>query len=176
MIVLETARLVLRHFRPSDAEAMLAVFGDAEVMRYGSGVHDPDWVVDWIGKVQQTYRDAPGTGGWALVEKETDHAFGYCGLLRFPDVGGQPEVEVGYRLARSYWGRGYATEAAAAVVQHGFRSLLLPRIVAIINPANFASVRVALKLGMHFEKLVNFKNDSHSDHLYVVERLLSPQG
>ncbi len=168
MALLQTPRLLLRPFRADDADPMLAVFGDAEVMRYSSGVHDRQWIVDWIGKVEQTYRDAPGMGGHAVVEKGTDIARGYCGLLLFPDVGGQPEVEVGYRLARSHWGRGLATEAAGAMLQHGFQTLQLPRIVAIIDPQNVASIRVASKLGMSFEKEITFKNYDHPDHLYVL--------
>ncbi|MDX1943962.1 MAG: GNAT family N-acetyltransferase [Pirellulaceae bacterium] len=61
------------------------------------------------------------------------------------------------------------TEAASRMLQHGWQTLQLPRIVAIIDPSNLASIRVAEKLGMHFEKEVTFKNYDHPDHLYVRE-------
>src|SRR4051812_40748374 len=85
-------------------------------------------------------------GLWAVVEKSTRDVIGYCGLSRFEDVGGQPETEVGYRLIRSAWGHGYATEAATAVRDYAFDTLSLTRLIAIIDPRNVASIRVAEKI------------------------------
>jgi len=95
---------------------------------------------------------------------------GYCGLFYFPDVGGQPETEIGYRLARAYWGRGYATEAARAVRDYAFDTLRLQRLIAMIDPQNGASIRVAEKLGMVYEKEVMFAGYTHPDRVYVIER------
>jgi len=93
---------------------------------------------------------------------------GYCGLFFFPDIEGQAEVEIGYRLARSVWGKGYATEAAKAVRDYAFNVLRLERLIAMIDPSNIASIRVAEKIGMHYEKEVMFEGYTHPDHVYVI--------
>jgi len=167
MTHLNAPRLNLREFTPGDVDAMLGVFGDAEVMRFGKGVQTRDWVADWLTRQIMIYRQRPGQGLWGVVPQGTEFPIGYCGLSWFPDVGGSPETEIGYRLVRARWGQGYATEAARAVLQQAFESLGLERVVAIIDPASIASIRVAQKLGMALEKEVMFKNYSHADHLYV---------
>jgi RimJ/RimL family protein N-acetyltransferase len=104
MIVTETERLILRHFHIFDAEAMYRVFGDAEVMRFGPGVQTARWVRDWLRGCLEDYYKEWGFGPWAVMEKRTREIVGYCGLFYFPDIVGQPEVEIGFRLARSVWG------------------------------------------------------------------------
>lgn len=171
---LNTNRLHLRHFHPNDAQPMLAIFGDPEVMHFGSGVHALPWIRDWIQRQRAIYSEHPGYGLWAVVEQATAQAIGYCGLTRFPDIGGQPETEVGYRLARSHWGQGLATEAAMAVRDHALHTLGLPRLIALIDPANLASLRVAEKLGMRYEKDATLPGYSHPDRVYVVETNSEP--
>jgi RimJ/RimL family protein N-acetyltransferase len=78
-------------------------------------------------------------------------------------------VELGYRLARSAWGKGYATEATIAVRDHAFTSLGMKRLIAIIDPSNLASVRVAEKLGMRFESEVMLEGYTHPDHVYALD-------
>ena len=168
MIIAETERLFLRHFHVVDGDALDRVFGDAEVMRYGNGVQTPEWVRKWLRGCLEDYYQKWGFGLWAVVEKETRDVIGYCGLSRFSDVGGQPETEVGYRLVREFWGRGFATEAAAAVRDYGFGTLGLARLIAIIDPRNAASIRVAEKTGMRFEKEVMFQG--YLDHVYAMQR------
>jgi ribosomal-protein-alanine N-acetyltransferase len=170
MIIVQTERLVLRHFRMSDGEAMTRVFGDADVMRFGDGVKTAQWVHDWLGRRLEDYLREPGNGPWAVVEKRSAEAIGYCGLFHYPDVCGQPETEIGYRLARTYWGKGYATEAVIAVRDYGFNTLGLPRLIAIIDPQNIASIRVARKAGMQYENDVLFEGYTHADHVYAVTR------
>src|SRR5690348_4316658 len=100
MLVAETERLLLRHFHVVDDEAMEQVFGDAEVMRYGHGTQDIEWVRKWLRGCLEDYYSKWGFGLWAVVEKKSLAVMGFCGLSRFADVGGQPETEIGYRLAR----------------------------------------------------------------------------
>lgn len=100
------------------------------------------------------------------VERKT---IGYCGLTHFSDIEGQPEIEVGYRLARAWWGQGFATEAARGVRNYAFHSLGLSRLVSLIEPSNTASLRVAAKLGMHREREVMLPGYDHADYLYVVD-------
>ena len=167
-VIVETDRLIVRLFRLSDAEAMNSIFGDAEVMRFGDGVQTAEWVQDWLRWCLENYRKKQGIGPWAVVEKSRAAVIGYCGLFYFPDVCGQPETEIGYRLARPYWERGYATEAASAVLNYAFNTLHLPRLIAIIDPFNVRSIRVAEKLGMRYEKDVMFEGYTHPDRVYTM--------
>src|SRR6266498_3929353 len=123
MFMLITERLFLRHFHILDSEPMLRIFGDAEVMRFGDGVQTKEWVEIWLRTCLERYYKAWGFGPYAVVAQSSWGVIGYCGLFFFPDVGGQPEVEIGYRLARSAWGNGYATEAARAVRDFAFTTL-----------------------------------------------------
>ena len=161
---IETPRLVIRSFEQDDARALLAVFGDEEVMRFGDGVKDIGWINAWI-EEQRICVD--GFVAWAVAEKPDDEVVGYCGLHCYPDINGRPEVELGYRLARSVWGRGLATEAAQAVMNHAVDELGLVRLVSLIDPGNTASINVARKLGLQFEKEIVLKGYTHPDHLYV---------
>ncbi len=169
MVIAETGRLILRHFDIVDGEAMDGVFGDEEVMYYGSGVQTPRWVRGWLSSCLVDYQKR-GFGLWAVVEKSGQAVIGYCGLSHFPDVGGQPEIEIGYRLARPYWGHGYATEAARAVRDYGFGPLSLCRLISMIDPGNVASIRVAEKIGMRYEKDVMFQGFTHPDRVYSIAR------
>src|SRR5690349_17947850 len=144
-IVATTERLTLRHFHILDAEAMNRIFGDPEVMRFGDGVQTKDWTQEWLRTCLERYYGTWGFGPYAVVENQSWSAIGYCGLFYFPNVNGQPEVEIGYRLARSAWGQGYATEAVSAVRDVAFEALSIKRLIAIIDPANVASIHVAEK-------------------------------
>ena len=173
MVIVKTERLVLRKFRLSDADAMNRVFGDPEVMYFGDGVQTPKWVHEWLHRCFENDRQKSGIGPLAVVEKSSTETIGYCGLFYFPDVCGQPETEIGYRLVRPYWGRGYATEAARAVRDYAFNILRLPRLIAMIDPQNVASIRVVEKLGMHYEKDVMFEGYTHPDRVYAI---VHPEG
>ena len=146
------------------------IFGDPEVMRFGDGVQSREWVQAWLRTCLERYHQTWGFGPYAVVEKRSQNVIGYCGLFFFPDVGGQPDVEVGYRLARSAWGQGYATEAAGAVRDFAFATLGIQRLIAIIDPSNIASIHVAEKIGMHYEKEVMLNDYTHPDHVYAITR------
>lgn len=165
MLLAETDRLILRHLDVGDVDAMMNVFGDAEVMRFGPGVQTREWVMKWIGECLENY-DLWGFGMWAVVEKRNSEVIGYCGLSRFPAVGGRAEIELGYRLSRAYWGNGFATEAAVFVRDYAFGRVGLARLISIIDPGNTRSIRVATKLGMKYEKDVMFPQYDHPDHIY----------
>jgi RimJ/RimL family protein N-acetyltransferase len=168
MIVVETERLILRHFHLFDGEAMDHVFGDVEVMRFGAGVQTKQWVGEWLRSCLEDYYQKLGFGPWAVVKKDSRAVIGYSGLFYFPDIAGRPEIEIGYRLARRFWGQGYATEAVTAVRDYGFGTLCLPRLIALIDPQNVASIRVAEKAGMRCEGEVMLEGYSHPDHVYSV--------
>jgi [ribosomal protein S5]-alanine N-acetyltransferase len=171
MVIAETPRLILRHVQLGDAAAMQAVFGDAEVMRYSEGVRPPQWVRSWLTEWLTEYYPRWGFGSWAVLDKRTTSVIGYCGISRFPGRCTEVEAEIGFRLARAYWGCGLATEAATAVRNHAFHALHLPRLVALIDPANVASVRVAEKVGLRYERDVMLPGYDHPDHFYALDRV-----
>jgi len=167
MLIADTERLFLREFHIADGEAMDRVFGDAEVMQFGTKIQTPDWVRHkFLRGCLEDYHQKWGFGLWAVVQKSDRQVMGFCGLSHFPDVAGRAETEIGYRLARSYWGQGFATEAARAVRDYAFQTLCLPRVVSIIHPQNRASIRVAEKLGMQFEKETVFQGNPA--HIYAL--------
>ena len=168
MFKLTTERLLLRHFHILDDEAMYRIFGDAEVMRFGDGIQTREWVQGWIRTCLERYYQTWGFGPYAVVEQSSRNVIGYCGLFYFPYLDGQPEIEIGYRLARSTWGQGYATEAALSVRDFAFTTLGIKRLIAMIDPSNAASIRVAEKISMKYEKEVMLESYTHPDHIYVV--------
>ncbi len=150
----ETARLLLRPFLPSDLEPFYALRADPEVMRYiGAGAPQTREQSDaWQERNARRWR-GEGFGMWAVVEKGGGGLIGWCGLGRLEDT---EEVEVGYGLARRAWGRGLATEGARASLRYGFEQCRLARIVAVALPENTASRRVLEKLGMRFVKPAHY--------------------
>jgi RimJ/RimL family protein N-acetyltransferase len=168
MIILETKRLVLRHFEYSDEKSLGAIFGDPDVMRYGNGVQSEEWIHNWLRRCIEDYYEQRGYGPWAVIKKSSQSLIGYCGLFFYPDVNGRPEIELGYRLAQAAWGQGYATEAAQAVRDFAFNSLGLTRLIAIIDPHNAASLQVAEKAGMKYEGEVMLEGYTYPDRVYSI--------
>jgi RimJ/RimL family protein N-acetyltransferase/pimeloyl-ACP methyl ester carboxylesterase len=148
---IETERLLLRPFTLADAEALHRVWGDPAARRFAEPF-SPDWPRPESVEDTRRYLEPivagqaeRGYASWAVIERESGRLLGDCGL--FPADGG-PEVELAYGLAPEVWGRGYATEAAAACLRTGFAELGLRRIVADAAPSNRASIRVLEKIGM----------------------------
>jgi len=138
-----TPRLTVRPRVMDDLEACMAMDRDPEVTRFLPGPWtDP---IAHRAFIEQRMRHAypVGMGYWSIVAPE-----GFVGwvLLTPLDLHG-PEIEIGWRLVRAAWGRGYATEAARPVLDHALITLRLPEVIADIDPANAASVKVARKLG-----------------------------
>src|SRR5579871_739561 len=146
-IVFETLRLIARQIQPDDVEAMLAVYGDAEAMRWvGDGQPlDRAQCEQWVTVTHRNYATR-GYGMYALVERQSGAVIGFCGLVH---PGGQPEAEIKYALRREFWGQGFATEAAAALLRHGATVHGIDSIIATVAPPHRASQRVLIKAGMH---------------------------
>lgn len=161
----------MREFAASDFAAMTHIFGDPEVMRFGDGPQSIEWIRDWLHRCMESYARR-GYGPWAVVEKSCGEVIGYCGLFYFPDINGRAEIEIGYRLARAHWRQGYATEAVVTVRDYAFTTLRLSRLIALIDPANATSIRVAEKAGMRHEAEVMFEGYTHPDWVYAISRPL----
>jgi RimJ/RimL family protein N-acetyltransferase len=146
--LIETVRLVLRRWQAGDREPFAAMGQDAEVMRHFPALltrTESDALIDRF----DTRIDADGYGMWAL-ERRGDGAFiGFTGLLPvgFPSPI-ENDVEIGWRLARTAWGQGYATEAAAASLAFAWRRTTALRIVSMAVTANTASIAVMHRIGL----------------------------
>lgn len=149
-VYLETARMVLRRFTETDADHLVALDSDPEVMRFLSGgsptpreVIERDILPRFIGYTER----GGGYGYWAAIEKESGDFLGWFSFR--PHEESPPgEVELGYRLRRMAWGRGYATEGARALIRKGFTELGVRRVVANTYEYNLASRRVMEKAGL----------------------------
>lgn len=149
---LRTKRLRLRQWRDDDLDAWAALNADPEVREHFAGVLTRAESEAAMVRYRQHFA-REGFGLWA-VETADVPFIGFTGLARppfMPDV-----VEIGWRLARAHWGRGYATEAARAAARHGFEVLGLDEIVAFVVPANAASQQVMAKLGMTRDPSADF--------------------
>jgi RimJ/RimL family protein N-acetyltransferase len=148
--VLTTCRLILRQMTSADLDHMAALLGDPAVMRYYPAPKSRDGAQAWIDWNQRLYRER-GFGLWAITIRATNEFAGDCGLTP-QRVDGAEEIEVGYHIRAGLQGNGYATEAAAACRDFARDPLGLHRLIAIIDPANIPSQRVAAKIGLEKEK------------------------
>ncbi|MBL8690534.1 MAG: GNAT family N-acetyltransferase [Rhodospirillaceae bacterium] len=145
----ETSRLLLRPRSMADFDACLAMDRDPDVTRYIRGPwDDPEEHRRFLAdRIQRQW--PPGQGYWSIFAKDApDQFLGWVLLIPYEGVG--PEVDIGWRLNRRSWGKGYATEATLPVVAHAFGAAGLPKLVADIDPRNTPSMRVAEKIGMTF--------------------------
>lgn len=140
----------MRPFEPADVTAAFEVFGDPEVMRYSVGSADPspDATRDRLARYA-AHHVRYGFAKWAVLDNTTNAYLGDAGIMTLRETG---ELELGYRFARSAWGQGLATEVAKAWLQHGLKTLGLPRVIAFAHPDNVASIRVMEKIGMQLDR------------------------
>lgn len=173
MLLTETPRLLLRTFHIGDVDAMAAIFADPEGHPFGPGPKSRKWTERWVLGCLDNYYQQWGFGPWAVVLKCELRLIGFCGLSVHEDLDSRRHIELGYRLARSHWGRGMATEAAAAVRDVAVGQLGLARLISRIDPRNIASCRVAEKIGMQYERDVV---DEHERVLrqYAIGRGVEP--
>ena len=144
---LETLRLELREFVPSDLPDLMRLNSDPRVMKYiGKGrVSTPADVDAAMARTRRVYALYPGLGNWRASRRDNGEYIGWFSLNYIP---GTVEVEVGYRLLHEAWGQGYATEGATELVRYGFDDVGLDRIIGVTHKDNFASQRVLVKAGL----------------------------
>jgi RimJ/RimL family protein N-acetyltransferase len=156
MQTVETQRLLLRPFMRDDLDAFALINADADVMRYiGDGKPQSRAQTEMRLNAILNHWDQHGFGLWAVVDKASKALIGFCGLQYLDNTA---EIEVGYRLAKRFWGMGIATEAASATLRYAFEVLGLDRIVAVVQPENFASQSVIEKIGLRYVKEARFYN------------------
>lgn len=166
---LDTTRLVIRTFEPRDAEAWIAMFDDPQVRRFLPPGPPPTMhAFQSALEARHAMEREGGYAMWAVEEKQTGTFAGQCGLRPVESVGTQPspaaaaagrgsgEFDLAYHLTRACWNKGYATEAAIAVLAHGLGPLGLGRIIAVAMPDNIGSWKVMEKAGMRYAGLADY--------------------
>jgi RimJ/RimL family protein N-acetyltransferase len=143
---LTTERLALRRFTPADFDWLVELYSDTDVTRYLGGVRSPAQTQSFLEtRILQYYDENPGLGIWVTLERATGERVGFHLLNR---IRGESIIQVGFVLAKSAWGGGFASEMAAAVLRYGFVDLNLPRIAGMASLRNVASQHVLQKIGL----------------------------
>jgi [ribosomal protein S5]-alanine N-acetyltransferase len=164
--VLETPRLVLRELTQDDAPFALRLVNEPSWLRFIG-----DRGVRTLEDARRYLADGPiasyarnGFGLWAVVPRGAPAPLGMCGLIRRESL---PDVDVGFAFLPETWGRGLATESAAAVLDHARDRLGVRRVLAITDPENAASIRVLERIGMRREGSVRLPGETLDLHLFV---------
>lgn len=148
LIVLETPRLILGEFTEHDVSLILELNSDPDIVKY---VHEPVLTTEEQAKkilidiILPQYKN--NLGRWATYTKSSNEFIGWCGLKYRPEL---DEMDLGYRLKKTAWGKGYATEAAKHTLDHGLNKLDLSIITGRAHIENLASIKVLEKIGMQF--------------------------
>ncbi|MEH6413956.1 GNAT family N-acetyltransferase [Pseudomonas sp. CGJS7] len=153
MPTIQTERLLLSELTPEDAAFILELLTEPSFLANigDRGVRDLDTAVGYIqdGPVQSYARH--GYGLWRVNLRDSGEAIGLCGLLKRDTL---PDPDLGYAFLPRHWSRGYAVEAGAAALDYGLKTLALPRVLAITNPDNLASIKVLSRLGLGFQRMI----------------------
>jgi len=149
-VFLETERLVLRRFTMADADDLVNLDADPDVMRYITGgvpTSRDEIETEVLPAFLDYYQRYEGFGFWAAVEKATGEFLGWFHFRPVPDAA-PGEVDLGYRLRESAWGKGFATEGSRALIDKGFTEFGVQRVIAEAMVINAASRRVMEKAGL----------------------------
>ncbi len=157
MKIIETERCILRPLTLDDAEALNRVNRIPEVVKYIGPVEDA------VAKTADYLRNGPladyqkfGFGRHACIDKSNNQLIGFCGLKYLPSL---DDVDIGYRLLPEYWGKGLATETSLAIMDYAKKTLGLERVIGLAMPENKASINVFPKLGMQYERNLEFMGE-----------------
>ncbi len=147
-IIIHTERLILRKFTEKDAQLIFDLNKDADVIKYTMDpISDIELAKKVLVEVILPQYALYNHGRWAVHLKSDLSFIGWCGLKARPE---RNEIDLGYRFVKNAWGNGYATEAAFASLNYGFKELNLSRIIGRAMPENIASIKVLEKCGMHY--------------------------
>lgn len=179
-VFLETERLVLRQFTKFDADSLFKLDSDPEVMRFINGGKSTDYQViqnQILPKFIEYYDKYASFGFWAAIEKSSDDFIGWFhfypalenAFIVELNLVTNDEIALGYRLCKSAWGKGYATEVSRALIFQGFAHWSVQQVASWALAANKASIRVMEKAGLKFEQEFMFK-ESQLPNLQPSER------
>lgn len=158
MVFIATDRLILRPWRQEDLPSFAALNADAKVMEYFPSVLNQKESNDLAKRISTTLEEQ-GWGLWAVSVPGVAEFIGFIGLAKPTfEAHFTPAVEVGWRLASPFWGKGYATEGALACLNYGFETLNLDEIVSFTTIQNMRSRAVMKRIGMHHDPKDDFDN------------------
>jgi ribosomal-protein-alanine N-acetyltransferase len=165
-MVLETKRLILDTWQSADWTAFRPIATDTEVMRYITGgvPWSDERIQSFVERQIETYRTR-GFCRWKLLSKADGNLIGFCGAGLWRDA---EDPEIGWWLARPYWGRGLATEAARLALRDVFERVRLERVISVAMPSNQASTGIMRKLGLEFDG--EFENNGFRLVRYALDR------
>jgi RimJ/RimL family protein N-acetyltransferase len=165
MKILDTERLSLHTLSEDDAAFYLQLVNEPSFLRYigDKGVRSLDDARVAIVNGPVKMHSEKGFSLYLVVDKATGEKLGMSGLIRRPEL---DEVDLGYAFLPAYWGKGYAIEAARAVVEHARRDIGLKALAAITSPDNDSSIQLLLKLGYRFQRHMHMRPDDTGTNLY----------
>lgn len=173
--MIETGRLKLRVEEESDVYAIYDMLIDPEVRKYTGGVfkksveHLQEIIKSNSGKFTLNSNDISNDNGYCafgVIDKVTDEYMGCCGFRFCRQMN---EVELFYLYRRNFWGKGFGSEAAKAVLKFGFETIGLPAIFAAVDPVNTASEKILIKIGMNYLRMVEW-SDKKMLKMYVIKK------
>jgi RimJ/RimL family protein N-acetyltransferase len=176
MIIIETPRLLLREWKPEDLESFVSINQDPRVMEFMPHLLTVKESQEFIDQIIAHFRQH-GFGKFACVLKETNEFIGYVGFtVSTFETAFTPCIEISWRIGSQYWGHGYATEAARAVLDRAVSQWGLKEVVALSVPDNVRSRRVMEKLGMTHDPRENFAHPKlpkdHPLSIHVLYRII----
>jgi len=167
-VVIKTPRLQLRYLSPGDADFIVELLNEPAFIQYigDRGVRNPEDARRYIATGPVTSYERHGFGLYAVDLNDTGAAIGICGLLKRDTLA---DVDIGFAFLSRYWSRGYAVEAARAVLDYGRDTIGLGRIVAITVPENGPSIRLLEKIGLRYERMVRMSDGEPKLKLFAVQ-------
>jgi RimJ/RimL family protein N-acetyltransferase len=166
MQIFDTERLSVRQFSLDDADFILELLNEPGYIQNISdrNIRCLDDARRYLESGPIASYAANGFGLFRVALKDSDTPIGMAGLIRRTQL---EDVDIGYALLERYWGQGYATEVASAMLQYGYEVLKLPRIIAIIAPDNAASAHVLEKIGLRSVGIINLPDLGGESRLFV---------
>jgi ribosomal-protein-alanine N-acetyltransferase len=164
-VVIETQRLIIRPYTLKDSSEVFSVLKDKKIYEYlpdkpYESLEEVEGLIDWIISNYDSTTESDFKYCFAVIEKATGKHVGLCGI-GYLDYD-RTQAEVFYRFGTKYWGKGFATETAKALLQFGFIGLGLHEIVAVVKPENIASKKVIEKVGFKYKGIVRGVPLEHS--------------
>jgi ribosomal-protein-alanine N-acetyltransferase len=166
MTVLETDRLLLRHFTLEDSEFILRLMNEPSFLKHigDRGVRTLEQAAAYLREGPIKSYQVHGHGAYVVALKESPlQPIGICGLIRRDQF---EDADLGYAFLPEFWSRGYAFEAAVAALEYGQRTLRLPKIIALVSPANADSIKLLTKLGFTFSRHTRMQPDGAETAVY----------
>jgi [ribosomal protein S5]-alanine N-acetyltransferase len=166
MKILETGRLILRRLVVEDAEFILELLNEPAFIRNigDKGVRTADDARLYILSGPIASYAENGFGLYRVEIKATSEPIGICGLLKRDSL---DDIDIGFAFLEQFWGKGFAYESAAAVMEYARATLGIQRIVAITSPDNEGSIRVLAKIGLRFDRMIRMPGSEEDTRLFV---------